>query len=589
MEVVQVEEQMDSMSKLMHQMLDSMNNFHSDDHTIRHLHGDDDDADDGGIVIPPFPSDNGRNGSFEMSHSPSGSWETTMSSLAKELETICSRGSSPRDSPNISPCVTPTNGMTTTTTQVTRSQRTVSLASGPLPHQGSLCSGDGGYPTSIFSSPSGARPVRVRHEETEDRLDRSLTMICRQNSPQAMRFLYDGAPLLEEGRGGGGARMNMKRGSALKHRDSSKYGIRFRLDLANRDPDNITVSINVEEHILRVLDDGELIHMLQLAENTDPQTLSCTIIDGNALFIKQRSKEMMCLEYEGSSEVNLPISRQDESQLMTTINLRIPSNVSADDVCVKTIDDTLMIRTSDAASPTSPTSAAPNAHQFWVALSLPEGTDTRSVSAWMTKGRLTIRGRLMATSRRMTCAFWGGFLDQWRRKVERTTSLNDAFFILAVVCQLMKTRLLLLFHSLVCSSLDRLFLLLRNEERTSLSSAVDLFHGINLDVVLSWADDGHWTLMTFCFSFKCLRFAHQAIGHNLQLLLQSVCCLWSRSFARFCVINCFKNTRCQNGVKFTWKVSVCLKGITRNEFHSVVKCCPMISHGSVSTPAKSVN
>lgn len=405
MEVVQVEEQMDSMSKLMHQMLDSMNNFHSDDHKIRHLHGDGDDADDGGIVIPPFPSDNGRNGSFEMSHSPSGSWETTMSSLAKELETICSRGSSPRDSPNISPCVTPTNGMTTTTTQVTRSQRTVSLASGPLPHQGSLCSGDGGYPTSIFSSPSGARPVRVRHEETEDRLDRSLTMICRQNSPQAMRFLYDGAPLLEEGRGGGGARMNMKRGSALKHRDSSKYGIRFRLDLADRDPDNITVSINVEEHILRVLDDGELIHMLQLAENTDPQTLSCTIIDGNALFIKQRSKEMMCLEYEGSSEVNLPISRQDESQLMTTINLRIPSNVSADDVCVKTIDDTLMIRTSDAASPTSPTSAAPNAHQFWVALSLPEGTDTRSVSAWMTKGRLTVRGRLMATSRRMTCAF----------------------------------------------------------------------------------------------------------------------------------------------------------------------------------------
>lgn len=69
--------------------------------------------------------------------------------------------------------------------------------------------------------------------------------------------------------------------------------------------------------------------------------------------------------------------------------------------------------------------------------------------------------------------------------MERTTSLNDAFFILAVVCQLMKTRLLLLFHSLVCSSLDRLFLLLRNEERTSLSSAVDLFHGINLDVVLS--------------------------------------------------------------------------------------------------------
>lgn len=70
--------------------------------------------------------------------------------------------------------------------------------------------------------------------------------------------------------------------------------------------------------------------------------------------------------------------------------------------------------------------------------------------------------------------------------MERTTSLNDAFFIITVVCQLMKTRLLLLFHSLVCSSLDRLFLLLRNEERTSsFSSAADLFHGINLDVVLS--------------------------------------------------------------------------------------------------------
>lgn len=392
MEVVQMEEQMESMSKLMHHVYEKMNHFHNDHAILGGIHDDDDDGvDGGGIVIPPFPSDSGRSGSTsETNHSPS-SWETTMYSLAKELEMICSRGSSPRDSPNISPCVTPTNGFTTTQS---KSPRTVSLASGPLPHQGSL--NEGGC-TSSYPSPAGARQVRVRHEETEDRLDRSLTMICRQNSPQAMRFFY----------GDPSDRRNLetaKRGSALKHRDSSKYGIRFRLDLANRDPDNITVSINVEEHILRVFDDGEPIHMLQLAENTDPQTLLCTILDGNTLFIKQRSKEMMCLEYEGSSEVNLPISRQDESLLTTTISLRIPSNVSADEVCVKTIDDTLMVRTGGSTSDAAEGSTD-GGHQFWVALGLPEGTDTRSVCAWMMKGHLTVKGRMMPTSRRMTCAF----------------------------------------------------------------------------------------------------------------------------------------------------------------------------------------
>lgn len=376
---------MESMQKLMHQVFEKMNHFHNNDHHVSlNLH---DDKADGGIVIPPFPSHNGQSGS-EMNHSPS-SWETTMYGLAKELETICSRGSSPRDSPNISPCVTPTNGISTQA----KSQRTVSLASGPLPHQGSLCS-ESGCGSSTYTSPSGARPVRVRHEETEDRLDRSLTIICRQNSPQATHFFL-GDP-------SGGMRMKetSKRGSALKYRDSSKYGIRFRLDLGNRNPDNITVSINIEEHILRVFDDGEPIHLLQLAENTDPQTLSCTILDGNTLFIKQRSKEMMCLEYEGSSEVNLPISRQDESLLTTTISLRVPSNVNAEDISVKTIDDTLMIRTGGSTS-----DAASSAHQFWVAVSLPEGTDTRSVCAWVMKGRLTVKGRLMPTSRRMTCAF----------------------------------------------------------------------------------------------------------------------------------------------------------------------------------------
>lgn len=357
------------------------------------------------------------------------SWETTMISLMRELENICSRTSSPNESVDsltatATPCSTPTGERTeggiASLQSSMNSRRTCSVAIASdhrlLPHQGSLNDRCLPPPPPLIA---GAQQLRVRHEETEDQLDRSLTMICHMSSPSNSTWnCNDGGPasamirpLTGSGEDSRERKQSMptKNNSKLTYRDSAKYGLRFRLDLVDRNPDDITVSMNTDEHILRVFAAGEVIHLLQLTENTTPETMTCLIVDeGRTLYVRQRSKETMYLEHDGSPEVNLPIVRHDESKLTMTINLRIPPTFSPDDIVVKTVDETLLIKAgsgSTAASSQDERSSLCGGVHFRLAMNLPDGTVTRSVCAWMVTGHLIVRGNVGQTSRRMTCNF----------------------------------------------------------------------------------------------------------------------------------------------------------------------------------------
>lgn len=388
----------------------------------------------------------------------SSSWETTMFGLMRELENICSRTSSPHDSvesltATATPCSTPTTtgedggiALQASSSSSSNSRRTCSVATAaghhhlPPPHQGSLTDGGGSTPPPHPPPPSplaGAQQLRVRHEETEDQLDRTLTMICHLNSPSSSTWSCDDNNKAAAIVAGGASEklagneedprvrkrsMPPAKKSKLRYWNSAKYGLHFRLDLVDRDPDDIAVSINADEHILRVFASGEVIHLVQLAESTTAETMSCVIVDdGRTLYVRQRSKETMYLEHDGSPEVNLPIVRHDESNLTMTINLRIPTTFCPDDIVVKTIDDTLLIKAGCPVVVSNPGGIAATAYhqdegvcsssssssgvQFRLVMNLPEGTVTRSVCAWMVTGHLIVRGNVGPTIRRMTCNF----------------------------------------------------------------------------------------------------------------------------------------------------------------------------------------
>lgn len=240
--------------------------------------------------------------------------------------------------------------------------------------------------------PAGlGRSIRVRHEETEDMLNQSLTMICRQKSPRSSSSL---APSDETRNGAAG----------LKLKESLKSGIRVKIDISQYNLDNIVVAVTSDD-VLNVYvagNDKQDLHSLQLLPNPPVQSLACSIVDGTSLYIREKSKEAMVYEYSANSCRFLPVVVLDETLLKFTIIFHIPEQVAFENLVIKTVDESLVIKGCQNSSVH---------HQagdffFRVMVALPDGADNRSVTARMIEfNQVIIEGCLGHASRRMTCNF----------------------------------------------------------------------------------------------------------------------------------------------------------------------------------------
>lgn len=254
---------------------------------------------------------------------------------------------------------------------------------------GVQAAGNGGPVVPMDDSPVVGRIVRVRHEETEEKLNLSLSMICRPKSPKTSSSQ---APPDDVSDG--------PRAAGLKLKESLKSGVRIKIDISQHELDKIVVAVT-NDNTLKVYvigDEKKMLHVLQLSHNPPLQSLLCSIIDGNSLYIRERSKEATALEFAGVGDRFLPVVKTDETALKFTVVIHIPEEITFDDVVVKTVDESLVIKGQRGTSAQS--------RLIRVIMALPEGADNRSVTARMIDfNQLVIEGCLGLASRRMTCNF----------------------------------------------------------------------------------------------------------------------------------------------------------------------------------------
>lgn len=239
--------------------------------------------------------------------------------------------------------------------------------------------------------PAGpGRSIRVRHEETEDMLNQSLTMICRQKSMRSASSLTP----TDDTRNGAGLRL----------KESLKSGIRVKIDISQYNVDNIVVAVTSDD-VLNVYiagSDKQNLHSLQLLPNPPVQSLACSIVDGTSLYIREKSKEAMVYEYSANSCRFLPVVVLDETLLKFTIIFHVPEQIAFENLMIKTVDESLVIKGCQNSS----VHCQAGNFFFRVMVALPDGADNRSVTARMIDfNQVIIEGCLGLASRRMTCNF----------------------------------------------------------------------------------------------------------------------------------------------------------------------------------------
>ena len=190
----------------------------------------------------------------------------------------------------------------------------------------------------VSSQDSAARYIRVRHEETEERLRQSLTMICL--SPKV-------SPSFESEQSATGC--EKKKSTGLSIRESLKTGIRIKVNISEYSWDRIVVSID-RENILNVYYLGgndvseKILHSVKITAATSVQSIACNVIDGGSLYIRERAKESTVIDFVGFTKRFLPIVKLDESSLRFEISLHVPKEVYFEEIGVKTVDSRLVIK-----------------------------------------------------------------------------------------------------------------------------------------------------------------------------------------------------------------------------------------------------
>lgn len=238
-----------------------------------------------------------------------------------------------------------------------------------------------------------SRSIRVRHEETEDMLNHSLAVICRQKSPRVSSSMASSDETKISGKAVG-----------LKLKESLKSGIRVKIDISQCNLENIVVAVT-NDNSLSVYVAGKerkILYSRKLQPNPPVQSLACSIVDGVSLYIREKSKEAMVYEYCGNGSRFLPVMLLDETLLKFTIIFHIPDEITFENVVIKTVDESLVIKGCQSSS----VQRQGHDFSFRVIMALPESSDNRSVTAHMIEfNQVVIEGCLGLSSRRMTCNF----------------------------------------------------------------------------------------------------------------------------------------------------------------------------------------
>lgn len=240
----------------------------------------------------------------------------------------------------------------------------------------------------------------VRHIETQEQLKNKLSAICRRDSDTLSTSDISPDSSFSE--------LSVR--SALAF---SSPSFRLKVDLKSVPIEDLTVSILHNKMLRLEALQGPKRVLLEsnLPDGIDISRLSCTVTDKETLVIRERTKESMKLEYSESSCVYLPLVFADETKHELTVVTHLPSDHSWEDVNVKTIDSNIVISYSKRSN--SPGSRSPARFAFGgssvgtnqpstvLSLRLPDGTDSRSVGAVLTKrDQIVIKARLGPTTRR---------------------------------------------------------------------------------------------------------------------------------------------------------------------------------------------
>jgi hypothetical protein len=305
--------------------------------------------------------------------------------LSKGLQVICGSPEEPTPKGLLSPSkLSPPSPVHTNATNVNTNvgglptihefKRTVSMLSP------SWKTTESGAPWTPTSSPGAEyKPLLVRHEESEDRLQEKLARICNKKSPP------------------GGSPDVIRKEKYVLRRESLKLGFRFHQDVSDFDVDKLVISVD-SAGLLTVsvvsdwLDSSAHIAQVQVPPQTDLCKVVCTVSVCNVLYLRERTTSTYNLHSTGLHKAFLPIMIEDEPNARVRCILHIPDQFKADDVHVKTLDDHLVVHCYDK-----------HKSSFKMNVQLPDGVETRTISAKISnRNQLIVSGVLGSSSRRYT-------------------------------------------------------------------------------------------------------------------------------------------------------------------------------------------
>ena len=280
--------------------------------------------------------------------------------------------------------------------------------------------------------------IRVKHEETGDKLKEDLNKIISsspvanytEESPMVLirKKLTDAQEFLR-------TKFRLKINTSKYPSDNSKnfYVVVNKTRLikvnrvssssssentsqcANKQPQqdsNTTPSLDILHHSdFSDESDGPVnistvLHSSTIPNSVRLERLLGSFIEGPCIYIRPSS--MATSEYHNTSLMSIPILHLDESSMRFSLSLKVPSEITAENIEVKRVDDIVTIKgwgyhflSSDLNSQDSVLESA-----FKVNVELPEDSDGRSLVAHITSRRmLIVEGDLLLNSRRMTCQF----------------------------------------------------------------------------------------------------------------------------------------------------------------------------------------
>ena len=320
-----------------------------------------------------------------LSSSPA-SYDESLKFLSHSLEQICGRGSHSslncvgvKDGPPKSPII-----------QISSRPQSFHLA---MTNAVKATPTQGNY---IRKDSDGTIMLKVRHNETHEKLQQSLSKIC--SSP------------------GSTSSSVQKRISDAQENLKSKFRVKVDVSKHGADLNNIYITIDPQRNLTvnHLLESGNSVtskpsikdlHTCKVPESISLERILCSFQEGPSLYLRPSGSSFT--EFYNTNFRCVPVMHTNEDSQTFTITLRLPTEIFLENTEVKRVDDKLTIRAfgfrlSDTNGRISQVESSVNFQ-----IDLPEESDGRSLTARIFTSRiLVIEGKLLPTSRRMTCKFW---------------------------------------------------------------------------------------------------------------------------------------------------------------------------------------